>query len=52
MMKRFIQDKYPGFERERERNGTEVRTIVQEAWYQCTSEDKLLRLIGSINMGC
>ena len=52
MMRCYIQNKYPEFERDRQRNRAEVRTIVREAWYHCTSEEKLLRLISSMNKRC
>ena len=52
MMRCYIQNKYPEFERDMQRNRAEVRTIVREAWYHCTCEEKLLRLISRMNKRC
>ena len=51
-MKRYIQEKYPEFERDRQRNRAEVRPIVLEAWYDSTTEAKLSQLIRSMPKRC
>ncbi|KAI0992976.1 hypothetical protein K3495_g15208, partial [Podosphaera aphanis] len=48
MIKYYIQERYPEFERMRQRNRAEIRPIVLEAWYHSTTEEKLTQLIGSM----
>ncbi|KAI0998699.1 hypothetical protein K3495_g9500 [Podosphaera aphanis] len=52
MMKYYIQERYPEFERMRQRNRAEIRPIVLEAWYHSITEEKLTLLIGSMARRC
>ncbi|KAI0998322.1 hypothetical protein K3495_g9870 [Podosphaera aphanis] len=52
MMKLYIQNVYPEFERGRQRSKAETRRITLEAWYNCTTEDKLRSLILSMSKRC
>ncbi|KAI0994677.1 hypothetical protein K3495_g13504 [Podosphaera aphanis] len=52
MMKLHIQNVYPEFERGRQRSKVETRRIILEAWYNCTTEDKLRSLILSMSKRC
>ncbi|KAI0993934.1 hypothetical protein K3495_g14250 [Podosphaera aphanis] len=52
MMKYYIQERYPEFERMRQRNRAEIRPIVLEAWYHSTTEEKLTQPIGSMARRC
>ena len=52
MMKLYIQNVYPEFERGRQRSKAETRRIILEAWYNCTTEDKLRSLILSMAKRC
>ncbi|KAI0992963.1 hypothetical protein K3495_g15221 [Podosphaera aphanis] len=49
MMKLYIQNAYPEFKLGRQRSKAETRRIILEAWYNCTTEDKLRSLILSIS---
>lgn len=51
MMKDFIQNNYPEFERGRQRTKSEVRQIIQQAW-DSISSDQLLVLITSMPARC
>ena len=52
MMKYYIQERYPEFERMRQRNRAEIRPIVLEAGYHSTTEENLTQLIGSMARRC
>ncbi|KAI0997022.1 hypothetical protein K3495_g11164 [Podosphaera aphanis] len=52
MMKLYIQNVYPEFERGRQRSKAETRRTILEAWYYCTTEDKLRSLILSMSKRC
>ncbi|KAI1001234.1 hypothetical protein K3495_g6965 [Podosphaera aphanis] len=52
MMKLYIQNVYPEFERGRQRSKVETCRIILEARYNCTTEDKLQSLILSMSRRC
>ena len=52
MMKYYIQERYPEFERTRQRNRAEIRPIELEAWYHSITEERLTQLIGSMDRRC